>query len=294
MDIAAECGTGALLPLARDVLISIALQRGELGEAGQQMDAWRQQDPIGRLPFGTAHCNWSAVRLCDAQGALVLGDGGSEAAFDLLASDRCLLLEEPSAAAWLVRVALAVGDDRRVRGVTRTVEDLAADNSRYRSVVASAAHACGLAQDDPAGAELAASTHRSPWASASAAEDAATLRLMRGERCAARSWFERAADGYLACGANRDSARIRARLRDMGVRSGHWSRDARPVSGWESLTDTERTVAELVAEGLTNQQVAGRMYLSRHTVDFHLRHVFRKLGIESRVMLARVALRESA
>jgi DNA-binding CsgD family transcriptional regulator len=46
--------------------------------------------------------------------------------------------------------------------------------------------------------------------------------------------------------------------------------------------------ATLVAEGLTNQQVADRMYVSVHTVAFHLKQVFRKLGIGSRVELARM------
>jgi DNA-binding CsgD family transcriptional regulator len=62
------------------------------------------------------------------------------------------------------------------------------------------------------------------------------------------------------------------------------------VSGWASLTNTEQSVADLVAEGLTNPQVAGRMFLSRHTVDFHLRQIFRKLAIGSRVELTRLAL----
>jgi DNA-binding CsgD family transcriptional regulator len=291
--LASEHGTGNLEPVAHDVLIGVAVQRGELGDAHEQMEAWRQQDPMGRLPFGTAHRNWAAVRLHDAQGCAVLSDGVTEASFDLLATDRCLLLEDPSAAAWLVRTARQAGDDRRVRRIVRTVEELAADNSRYPSVVASAAHACSLAEEDPAGVEVAASTHRWPWASASAAEDAATLHLAHGDRSAARSWLEQASKGYVACGATRDSARIRARLRDIGVRSGHWSREARPVSGWDSLTETERSVAEHVAEGLTNQQVADRMFLSRHTIDFHLRHIFRKLDIDSRVLLARFALRIS-
>ena len=75
--------------------------------------------------------------------------------------------------------------------------------------------------------------------------------------------------------------------RGVGVRRRHWTNTERPVSGWGSLTDTERTVAGLVAEGLTNPQVAARMFLSRHTVDFHLRQVFRKLQVASRVELAR-------
>ncbi|MDQ1490445.1 MAG: hypothetical protein QOJ23_2959, partial [Actinomycetota bacterium] len=53
------------------------------------------------------------------------------------------------------------------------------------------------------------------------------------------------------------------------------------------LTDTERSVADLVAQGLTNRQVAGRMFLSPHTIDFHLRQIFRKLDIGSRVELTR-------
>ncbi len=49
-----------------------------------------------------------------------------------------------------------------------------------------------------------------------------------------------------------------------------------------------------MAEGLTNQQAGARMFVSRHTVDFHLRQIFRKLGITSRVMLAGVVLGRSA
>jgi DNA-binding CsgD family transcriptional regulator len=59
--------------------------------------------------------------------------------------------------------------------------------------------------------------------------------------------------------------------------------------GWESLTESERTLARLVADGLTNRQAAARLCVSRHTVDSHLRHIFRKLGINSRVQLATTA-----
>jgi DNA-binding CsgD family transcriptional regulator len=64
--------------------------------------------------------------------------------------------------------------------------------------------------------------------------------------------------------------------------------------GWESLTDTERRVVALVADGLTNREVATRMFLSHHTVDFHLRRIYRKLEIGSRVHLARVVLARGA
>ena len=52
------------------------------------------------------------------------------------------------------------------------------------------------------------------------------------------------------------------------------------------LTPNEREVAALVGTGMTNQQVARSMYLSPHTVNFHLRRIYRKLGISSRVELA--------
>jgi signal transduction histidine kinase len=61
-----------------------------------------------------------------------------------------------------------------------------------------------------------------------------------------------------------------------------------PARDWLSLTDTEREVANLVAQGLTSQAVADRMRLPRSAVPAHLRRVFRKLGVRSRVELARV------
>jgi len=294
LDLATELATLILTPIARDVLIGAAIMRGELGDAADQLERWRAEAPSARLPFGTPHRQWAAIRLRDAQGTRLLGDAASEAAFDLVASDRCLLLEEPSAAAWLVRVAHRDGDQRRVRAVVRTMEDLAGTNRRYPSVVAAAAHAKGVAEQDLACLESAATAHRSPWARASAAEDAADVCAQRGDKGSARSWFERAAEAYSRCGATRDGARIRSRLRDLGVQLRHWSRQDRPVWGWDSLTETEQAVAGLVAEGLSNQQVATRMFLSRHTVDFHLRHIFRKLGIGSRVVLTRIALANEA
>ena len=49
-----------------------------------------------------------------------------------------------------------------------------------------------------------------------------------------------------------------------------------------------------VAQGLNNRQVAGRMYVSEHTVAFYLRQAFRKLDIRSRVQLARIVIEQRA
>jgi DNA-binding CsgD family transcriptional regulator len=58
------------------------------------------------------------------------------------------------------------------------------------------------------------------------------------------------------------------------------------------LSPAERRVALLVAEGLTNIEVAEKLYLSRHTVDSHLRRIFVKLEINRRVELAARVARE--
>jgi DNA-binding CsgD family transcriptional regulator len=68
----------------------------------------------------------------------------------------------------------------------------------------------------------------------------------------------------------------------------------RPDYGWAGLTETERGIAHLVAGGLTNREVAVRQFLSPHTVDSHLRHVFGKLGISSRLDLARLVMQREA
>ena len=100
----------------------------------------------------------------------------------------------------------------------------------------------------------------------------------------------RACDAYDRAGASGDAERVRRRMEMPAVRAGHAGRRDRPVEGWESLTEGERRVVVLVAKGLTNRQVAAQAFLSRHTVDFHLRQVFRKLSVSSRVELARVAM----
>jgi non-specific serine/threonine protein kinase len=57
------------------------------------------------------------------------------------------------------------------------------------------------------------------------------------------------------------------------------------------LTAREREIASLVAAGLSNRQIAEKLFISRRTVDAHLEHIFAKLGITSRVMLT-IHLRE--
>jgi DNA-binding CsgD family transcriptional regulator len=67
------------------------------------------------------------------------------------------------------------------------------------------------------------------------------------------------------------------------------SRPARPAVGWPSLTEAELPVVRLAAEGHSNADIAARLCLSRFTIETHLKHVFAKLGVESRAELAALA-----
>ncbi|MFG1930427.1 LuxR C-terminal-related transcriptional regulator [Mycobacterium sp. NPDC048908] len=68
----------------------------------------------------------------------------------------------------------------------------------------------------------------------------------------------------------------------------------RPTTGWASLTPTERDVVRLVSEGLANNDIATRLFISPRTVQSHLTHVYTKLGLTSRVQLAQEAARHGA
>jgi DNA-binding CsgD family transcriptional regulator len=84
-----------------------------------------------------------------------------------------------------------------------------------------------------------------------------------------------------------------SRFEDVGARL--WAQRARDelerIGGrraqTEELTASERRVAELVGQGLSNREVASQLFLSPKTVEFHLRNIFRKLGVRSRTELAR-------
>ena len=99
--------------------------------------------------------------------------------------------------------------------------------------------------------------------------------------------LETALASYAGAGAERDAARVRSLLRARGVRPA--ASGPRSAPAWPELTESEFGVVSLVARGATNREVAEHLYLSPYTVNSHLRHVFTKLGIRSRVELAGLA-----
>jgi DNA-binding CsgD family transcriptional regulator len=69
--------------------------------------------------------------------------------------------------------------------------------------------------------------------------------------------------------------------------------EARPTFGWDSLSESERRVADLVARGHSNKEIAEQLYMSHRTVGSHLYRIFPKLGLRSRVELARIVIERS-
>jgi DNA-binding CsgD family transcriptional regulator len=207
---------------------------------------------------------------------------------------RRMLLGDPALATWLVRTALAVGDHLTARRAADEAGNLASRGAGYPALAAAAAHARGMLAQDTECLERALAQHQDLWARASAAEDLGVIHADRAGQAArdrAVEFLGRSLEDYATAGAAADVARVRARLRELGVRRRHGGACAdQPVAGWEGLTGTEQAVAELVAEGLTNQEIADRMYISTHTVAHYLRQAFRKLGIGSRVELACVVV----
>ena len=111
--------------------------------------------------------------------------------------------------------------------------------------------------------------------------------LANGERGQALEMLDRAWDDYHRMDARVYRDAVQHTMRDAGARRDKWSKTGlRPESGWASLTGAERRVALLIAHGHSNRSAARELGVSINTVGTHLRMVFSKLGVQSRVQLA--------
>jgi DNA-binding NarL/FixJ family response regulator len=183
----------------------------------------------------------------------------------------------------LVRLALALGRGAEAEPYLRVVEARA--ESGLTEAVAVMRHCRGLLDEDPdlVGAAIAGYDRIGfVLQRAQAQEDRAVLLAQSGDVEAARSAYEAAVDTYAALEAAWDLRRAAERLRPLGIRIRHRVR-RRPPTGRESLTPTELKVAALVAEGLSNPEVAARLHVSRRTVETHVAHIITKLGGRSRM-----------
>ncbi|MEV4974753.1 helix-turn-helix transcriptional regulator [Streptomyces scopuliridis] len=276
-------GTGTLTLLAQAVLAITSLRTVDMRTALEHTESFG--DLLGgNLPH-TQAALWATLVVTEAH-------KGPKAAVHLVEellpekiSPNNLLLHAPYVGSWLVRTALAAGmPEFAVRMVAET-ERLFQSNPDWPILGVAADHARGLVKRDAMALRSAVERHQDLFSQAQALEDLSEIVEGRDE---AVRHLGLALRRYTQFGAARDSARVRHRLREHGVRRRHWKSTQRPVSGWGALTESERVIARLISAGMTNRQAARQISLSHHTVNFHLRNIYRKLDISSRIQLAMI------
>ncbi|TMM36421.1 MAG: LuxR family transcriptional regulator [Actinobacteria bacterium] len=273
----------------------IAAHRGDSAVLATHLSEARALDIDLRL------ANANAGRLRAAQAIAAEAGGRPADALDALlaactepdSSPQSLVLEDDSRP-WLpdlVRLALAQGRPDVARAYTAAC--VADARVADRPGTAAAARRCeGLLDRNPALIESAIEEYERgnlvPFR-ARGYEDLAVLRAELGDLDGAQRASDAAAEGYVALEAAWDLRRARARLRPLGLRLNRYRIRRRPATGWEALTPTEIRVAELVAEGLSNPDIAARLHISRRTVETHVAHILAKIGGRSRMEIALAA-----
>ena len=277
------------LGFAATVLSDIAVEAGELGEAQALLDLLPQQGwPAG---VGT-------VLIPAARGRLRLAQG--RAADALADFQACQALF--SAGVWGMPIrdtgyvharsgaALALSRLGRYQDARQLADAELADVRVFGAprALGIALRTAGLARGGPEGLALlresVATLDRSPALlerARSLAELGAALRRS-GERAAAREPLARALELAAQCGARPLAARARDELIAAGARP------RRPWrTGVDALTPSELRIARLAADGRSNRDIAGELYVTLKAVEGHLAHAYAKLGIGGRDQLPR-------
>jgi DNA-binding CsgD family transcriptional regulator len=188
------------------------------------------------------------------------------------------------------RVASAAGDAGLRARVLQATELLERERPAIPLFTGVAGYARGiLERDAPALVAAADVLHSSsrPLLYAAAAEDAGAELAHADRGDEALHQLNAAFDTYLHHEALADARRVGRQLRRLGVERRIVSHP-RAKTGWDSLTDSELTVVNLIAQGVTNQSVATQLHLSLHTVKNHVHNAFAKLGINSRAQLTQL------
>lgn len=253
-------------------------------EAAARERARHTRERTGGLP---------RLRATAALGLLELSCGAAENAADLLEAAqveaRAAGLGEPSVvpyAADLVEAQVRAGRDAEARCSLAAILPAAAEPGR--DWAAAAAWRCRgmLARAGDVDAAFARAERHAEGLPSSFERSRLELchgeRLRRdGRRVESRRHLRAALEGFEALDAAPWRERAMRELRASGTRPPR----ARAAVG-EPLTPQEKEVAQLVADGMTNREVAASLFISTKTVEYHLGHVFRKLGVRSRTQLA--------
>jgi DNA-binding CsgD family transcriptional regulator/tetratricopeptide (TPR) repeat protein len=195
----------------------------------------------------------------------------------------------------LTRLALEAGDG----SLARAAADAAAMEAQYEPLAwkrSVADHCRGLVERDVRAILAAADYARNAgrvFEYGEALENAAVLTADGEGEAAARKLAAEAVRQYARLGAQWHIRRAGERLQAHGFRQVPRTYRKRPDTGWAALTPTEKRVAQLVALGLSNPDIAGQLFLSRNTVQTHVSHILAKLGASSRVEIIRSAAAHS-
>jgi DNA-binding CsgD family transcriptional regulator len=287
-----EAGAGTVAT-AHAVLAVVDAEQGALEEAGRHLRSARR---LGAFAEGVPAAD--LVMLADA--TVHAASGHPELAlrawqplFDDPATWADAFVLHPAIVVAACATALAAGRPALAERVIAAAAQAATAHHRPVALVTALAHAQATVDGGPGVAEpvlaaLAASPRR--LLAATVHEEAARSLDRDGQRAGAVAAAREAFGLYAECGATAAVQRVRQWLRSRGVNLIPRQRRGRPSFGWDALSEAEGRVVRLVAEGLTNRQIGERLYVSRFTVDTHIRHVFAKLGLSSRVALTRAYL----
>jgi DNA-binding CsgD family transcriptional regulator len=188
------------------------------------------------------------------------------------------------------RVASGAGDAGLRARVLQATELLERERPAIPLFTGVAQHARGILERDAqallAAADVLLASSR-PLLYAAAAEDAGAELARADHPGEALDQLNAAFDTYLHHEALADARRVGRELRGLGVQR-RIVLQPRAKTGWDSLTDSELTVVNLIAQGVTNRDVATQLHLSLHTVKNHVHNAFTKLGINSRTQLTQL------
>lgn len=269
----------------------VAVHRNELDRAREYLDKAHAMVNQG-IGAWLEDLSWPMALLAEAAGEHDTALELLTEVYDGFPHRFLILTKNPLAGAVLVRIAQRAGSHGQAKAAVSAMQLLAERNPGVTSLAAATAHADGVLSGDLTALRSAVQAYRSSprlLARAAALEDTADGERRAGHRSTAVQLLREALQLYESCGARRDAIRVIKRLSRLGVHHAS-ARNARPSIPWDTLSESELRVVRLVAEALTNREVASRLFLSPHTVDSHLRHSFTKLGVNSRVELTRQVL----
>jgi DNA-binding CsgD family transcriptional regulator/tetratricopeptide (TPR) repeat protein len=263
----------------------ICFHRGEIAAAHRHLTAAapyaERMGPrvVGPLAWARSLDHENDGALADALGELTAG----------MTDDTEELLEIEDLLPDAVRLAVRIGDLHAAEEFAEHAGALAAGSDIPRRQ-AHALYCRGLLDNDPAMLLQAAERYgdaRRPLSQAKSLDAAAGIFVLAHDRDRARAAFSSSVGIYSSLGATHEVARLEATFRGHGIRRGPRAKHTKARSGWESLTPTEAKVAAHVEAGMSNPEIAAKLFLSPRTVATHVSHILKKLDMHTRTDIAR-------